>query len=102
MAIKALHEEKVVCIFPEGTCNKGNGDILPFKYGAVSLAYKSGKPIVPFAIVNKPKLFNYKTKLIFGKPYYVKSDDLVSENKKLEQKVIGLIHEGSKNEKRKS
>ena len=96
MALEVLRQEKAICVFPEGTLNRTDGDIIPFKYGAVSFAYKSGKPIIPFAIINKAKLFSYKTKVIFGKPYYVKSDDLEKENKKLEKKVIELIHEGRK------
>lgn len=102
-AINALHQNKVICIFPEGTINKTDGYIIPFKYGAVSIAYKSGNPIVPFAIVNKPKLFNYKIKVIIGEPYYVKTDNYENENKILENKVIELIKEGRRyEEKRKS
>ena len=76
-AIQKLKENKIVCVFPEGTINKTKEYIMPFKYGAVSIARKSGKPIVPFAIVGKPKPFNYKTKIIIGKPYYVTTDDFV-------------------------
>lgn len=101
MALNYLEHEKVVAIYPEGTINKTKDIIMPFKYGAVSIAYKSKKPIVPFAIVNKPKIFSYKTKILFGKPYFVKSDDLEKENKILENKVIKLIQEGSENEKSK-
>ena len=102
MALEVLKQEKVVVVFPEGTLNRTDGDIIPFKFGAVSFAHKSGKPILPFAIINKTKLFSYKTKVIFGEPYYVKSDDLEKENKILEQKVIDLIHEGKKYGKRKA
>lgn len=101
MAVEALENDKIICVFPEGTINrKMETPILPFKYGAVSFAQKSGKPIVPFAIINKPKFFNYKTKVIFGKPYYVKSDDLEKEKALLEKKVIELIKKGSKNDKK--
>jgi len=94
MALHCLEKEKVVAVFPEGTTNKTKDDIMPFKFGAVSFALKSKKPIIPFAIVNKPKFFRYKTKIIYGKPYYVKSEDLEKENKTLENKVIKLIQEG--------
>lgn len=96
LAIDTLTDGNVVCVFPEGTRNRANDLILPFKYGAVSFAKKSGCPIVPFAIVPRPKTFKYKTKLIIGKPFYVKSDDLEKENIKLEKKVIDLINEGKK------
>ena len=93
-AVEYLKDNRIVCLFPEGTINKTDDYIMPFKKGAVSFAYKSGKPIVPFAFVGGPKLFNYKVKVLLGEPYYVKSDDLEKENKILEQKVIDLIKEG--------
>lgn len=93
-AVEYLKDNRIVCLFPEGTINKTDDYILPFKYGAVSFAYKSGKPIVPFAFVGGPKLFNYHVKVLLGDPYYVESDDLEKENKILEQKVIELIKEG--------
>ena len=99
-AIQKLKENKIVCVFPEGTINKTKEYIMPFKYGAVSIARKSGKPIVPFAIVGKPKPFNYKTKIIIGKPYYVTTDDFVKETEKLEKKVIELIKEGKSYERK--
>ena len=103
LALDTLKAERVVCVFPEGTCNRTNDkEILPFKYGAVSFALKSGKPILPFAIVNKPRLFYYNTKIIFGEPYYVKNEDLDKEIKILEKKVVDLIHEGKSKSKRKA
>ena len=99
-AIEYLKDNRIVCLFPEGTINKTDDYIMPFKYGAVSFAHKSGKPIVPFAFVGGPKLFNYNVKVLIGKPYYVKTDDYEKETKKLEEKVIGLIKEGKKYGKR--
>lgn len=93
-AVEYLKHDKIVCLFPEGTINKGDDYILPFKHGAVSFAYKSGKPIVPFAFVGGPKLFNYHVKVLLGEPFYVKSDDFEKETAKLEKKVIELIKEG--------
>ncbi|MBE6148430.1 MAG: 1-acyl-sn-glycerol-3-phosphate acyltransferase [Firmicutes bacterium] len=99
-AVEYLKKDKIICIFPEGTINKTDDYILPFKYGAVSFAYKSGKPIVPFAFVGGPKLFNYKVKVLLGDPFYVKSDDYEKETKLLEKKVIELIKEGRSYDKR--
>ena len=93
-AVEYLKADKIVCLFPEGTINKTDDYIMPFKYGAVSFARKSGKPIVPFAFVGGPKLFNYNVRVLIGEPYYVESDDLEKENKILENKVIELIKEG--------
>ena len=91
-AIEALKEGKVICIFPEGTRNRTNDLIMPFKFGAVSFAKKSGCPIIPFAITPHPKTFRYKTKMIIGKPFYVKeNDDLEEANKKFEDIVRDLL-----------
>ena len=98
-AVEYLQNNKIVCLFPEGTINKTDDYILPFKHGAVRFAYRSGKPIVPFAFVGGPKLFNYHVKVIIGKPYYVKTDNIEKETKILEEKVIELIKEGRKYEK---
>ena len=92
-AIDNLKNNNIVCIFPEGTINKTNNYILPFKYGAVSIAHKANRPIVPFAIKGKPRIFNYSVKIIIGKPIYIKTDDYPNETKKLENEVINLIKE---------
>ena len=87
--IDALNNNEVVGIFPEGTINRTNEDLLPFKYGAVSFAKKTGACIVPFAITGKYKIFRDSIKIIYGKPYKV-NGDLEKENKKLMDKVSRL------------
>lgn len=87
-----LKENKKVVIFPEGTINKTNDIIMPFKYGAVSLAKKSGAYIVPFGIKGRLKIFRRTVSISLGKPYKI-TKDLEYENKKLEQKVINLLKE---------
>ncbi len=88
--IKILEKEEVVTIFPEGTVNKTKKELLPFKYGAVSFANKTSSYIVPFAINGKYKFFKKGIKIIYGKPYKLKSNDLEKENKILENKVLEL------------
>lgn len=90
--VKVLNEEKVVGIFPEGTYNRTDKIIMPFKYGAVAMAQKTSKALIPFAIVGKYQIFGKSVKIIFGEPYKLK-EDLETENHKLEQKVISLIKE---------
>ena len=55
-AIEVLKNNEVIGIFPEGTVNRTNDIILPFKYGAVSFAKKTGAYILPFTITGKYKL----------------------------------------------
>lgn len=101
-AVECLQKGEVICIFPEGTTKKNAPvKILPFKYGAVSFAKKTGCPIVPFAIINQPKMFKYNTKIIYGKPYYVIDDDLEKEKNILETKVLELLEKGKMYEKTK-
>ena len=85
-----LENKGVVGIFPEGTFNKTEYVIMPFKMGSVKLAYDMKVSIVPFAIVGDYKLFK-KTKIIFGKPYKIKTTDLKGENITLMNKVIRLM-----------
>ena len=96
-AIDVLNNDEVLGIFPEGTVNKTNDILLPFKYGAVSFAKKTNSKIVPFAIVGKYKPFRKSIKIIYGKPYKV-FRDLEVENKILMNRVKELI-EGEKYEK---
>lgn len=102
-AINVLNNECVIGIFPEGTTKKDSiYELLPFKYGTVSLASKTDSLIVPFSIVNKYKIFKKSVTICFGKPYKLKTDDLEKENELLKNKVIELIKDlrSSSNEKK--
>ena len=85
-----LKNGKVIGIFPEGTF--GRGKILPFKIGAVKMAYETGCEIVPFAITGDFKIFSRNLKIEFGKPIKIKSNDLEKENEKLRNIVVGLVN----------
>ncbi|HIW21182.1 MAG TPA: 1-acyl-sn-glycerol-3-phosphate acyltransferase [Candidatus Dorea intestinavium] len=78
-----------ICIFPEGTRNKGEElSLLPFHAGSFKIAEKSGCPIVPMSINNTAFVFEEhfprikKTRVIieYGDPIYPKS--LTREAKK--------------------
>ncbi len=92
LGIKALNNNEVIGIFPEGTINKTNDIIMNFKYGAVKMSYETNKKIVPFAIKNKYKLFKKSVIIIFGKPYIV-GKNLEYENEKLMNKVKKMLKE---------
>lgn len=83
-AIKYLENDKVIGIFPEGTINRTDDVIMPFKYGAVKMANVSDSFLVPFVIKGKYKIFRKGITIMFYKPYKV-NDDLEKENKKLEE-----------------
>lgn len=93
-AIEVLKNNEVLGIFPEGTVNKTNEIVLPFKYGAVSFAKKTNTYIVPFAITGKYKIFRRSIKITYGKPYKVKQE-LEVENNRLMNTVKRMIKEGN-------
>ena len=88
-AIKCLNQNKVIGIFPEGTINKTDDIIMPFKFGAVKMASSTNAYIVPFSITGKYRMFGGLT-ITFGKAYKV-SCDLEKENNILMEKVKMLI-----------
>ena len=91
-ACELINNGEVVGIFPEGTFNKSEYIIMPFKYGTVKIANKAGVPIVPFAIVGEYKRFKKGLRIIFGKPLYIEDKtDLTKENVKLMNSVITLM-----------
>lgn len=96
-AIKVLEEGKLIGIFPEGTFNRTEDIIMPFKYGTVAMASKTNSTIVPFSITGKYKLFHKNSITIcFGKPYKIKSKDLTVANEELMDKVKKLIIDNRK------
>lgn len=84
-AIDILEENKVIGIFPEGTINKTDDIIMPFKIGAVKMASTTNSTLVPFTIKNKYKVFKKSVILEFYKPYKINTQkrDLTDENKHL-------------------
>lgn len=92
IAKKYLENNCVIGIFPEGTTEKGR-PMLPFKMGAVKLAYDTNTKIIPFAIKGKYTIFSKSLQLTFGKPIKITSDDLEKENEKLRKEVIKLLED---------
>lgn len=90
-AIEVLNNGDIISLFPEGTRNKTNKVLLPFKFGAVSMAKKTKSPIVPFAITGDYKLFRKGIKIEFGEPIDISKMELQEANEYLMQKVEELI-----------
>jgi 1-acyl-sn-glycerol-3-phosphate acyltransferase len=93
-ALKCLKNGEKVCLFPEGTGNKTNDAMLPFKSGATVLAIKSKAPIVPIMIYQKQRFFR-RAHILMGEPiefseFYDKklTEELVAE---ADQKLIDLM-----------
>lgn len=89
-AIEKVNSGISICIFPEGTRNKGTDELelLPFHDGSFKIATKSGCPIIPMAISNSaeifenhfPKIKPCKVVVEYGKPIY--PEELSREDKK--------------------
>ena len=80
-ATKLVRNGEIVGIFPEGTFNKTEYIVMPFKYGAVKIASETNATIVPFAITGEYKRFRRGLKIEFGKPYQIEDKrDLTKEN----------------------
>ena len=95
-AIEYLERGEAIGLFPEGTVNKTKGTeheeyLLPFKFGAVSLAKKENALIIPFATTG---LYNgEKEQLItrIGKPLDISGMELEDANKLLRETMIKLM-----------
>ena len=89
-AIEKVKSGISICIFPEGTRNKGADELelLPFHDRSFKIATKSGCPIIPMAISNSaeifenhfPKIKPCKVVVEYGKPIY--PEELSREDKK--------------------
>lgn len=91
-AISILKKGGAVGIFPEGTRNKTDAFLLPFKYGAVSMAKKADATIVPFAVTGKyEKGGNLMVR--FGEPFKVTDMTLEDANDKLFNVIKSLKEE---------
>jgi 1-acyl-sn-glycerol-3-phosphate acyltransferase len=69
--------------------------LLPFKFGAVSMAKKTGALLVPYGITGDYKFRSKDLTARFGKPIKV-GDDLEEANKKLRNEIARLMRENLK------
>jgi len=90
-AIGVLKDNGAIGIFPEGTRNKTKEFLLPFKYGAVSMAKKTEAYIVPFGITGDYKFRSKDLTIRFGKPFKVTDMDLNEANDLLYKEVERLM-----------
>lgn len=93
-AINALNEDKMIGIFPEGTINRTKDQVtIPFKSGAVRMAFNTKSKIIPFSIIGKYHIFGKGITIVFDKPYDIKTNDIDKENQNLQNKISTMIIE---------
>lgn len=85
-----LNNDKVIGIFPEGTINRTEDKTMPFKTGAVRMAYNTNTKIIPFVIMGKYKLFKGPT-VVFGESF-IPNGDFKKETERL-RKIIEKMME---------
>lgn len=96
-----------MCIFPEGTRNKTDERMLPFKEGSFKMAEKTGCAIIPMAITNSaeilenhfPRIKATHVILEYGKPIY--PNELDKETRKkigahCQEIVMGMLEKNNK------
>ena len=90
-ALKLLKNGYAVGLFPEGTRNKTKEFLLPFKYGAVSMAKKTNAYIVPVGITGEYKFRSKDLTIKIGKPFKIDNLELEEANEKLKEEISKLM-----------
>ena len=90
-AVEILKSNGTIGIFPEGTRNRTEDELLRFKSGAVRMAKEANSKIVPFAIKGEYKLFKKKLIIEFGKPLDVSEMEIEKANEILREEVLNLL-----------
>ncbi len=99
LALSVLREKGAIGIFPEGTRNKTDNFLLPFKYGAVSMAKKTDSFLVPFGLTGDYKFRSKNLTIRFGKPFKVGNLSLDDANEKLYKEIENLMKQNLKEKK---
>lgn len=94
---KCLKNGEKVALYPEGTRNKTDAEMLPFKHGASVMAIRTKTPIIPIMLYNKPRFFRM-THVLIGDPielteYYdrkLTDEDYAEADEKLRQLLLQM------------
>ena len=100
-------------MFPEGTRNRTDAELLPLKGGAALFAIKARVPVYPVMCLRKTRLF-CRTKIVVGDPIDLSSfydmrmteEDYAAAEEIVREKMLATKHAGielyGKKKKRKS
>ena len=95
-ALSVLRRGGAIGIFPEGTRNKTEAFLLPFKFGAVSLAKKTGALVLPVGVTGDYVFRSNNLTVRFGEPFSVENLTVSEANEKLRSEVERLMKENLK------
>lgn len=90
-ALSVLEAGGAIGLFPEGTRNRTDAFLLPFKFGAVSMAKKTDSYLVPFGISGDYKFRSKNLVIQIGKPFKINNIDLEEANKMLARRIRKLM-----------
>ena len=97
---KCLKNGEKISIFPEGTRNKTDAEMLPFHSGAAVMAIKCKVPIIPLVIYSRPKFFHC-AHILYGEPidlseYYdrkLSQEEFAQVDEMLRQRMLEMKRE---------
>lgn len=90
-AERILKNGGTVGIFPEGTRNTSEEELLRFKQGAVKIAQNTGAKIIPFAIRGEYKLFKKGLNIEFGEAVNISQMEIEEANEYIRNEVLKLL-----------
>lgn len=90
-ALSVLKDDGAIGLFPEGTRNKTEQFLLPFKFGTVSMAKKTNATIVPFGLTGDYKFRSKNLTIRYGKPFKVGDMSLEKANERLYKEIERLM-----------
>lgn len=90
-AEEVLNNGGAIGVFPEGTRNRTEEKLLPFKKGSVRMAINTGSLIVPCAIRGEYKLFRSSLEIEYGKAIDVSNMKVEDANEFVKNEVLNLL-----------
>lgn len=92
-ALSVLKKDGAIGIFPEGTRNKTDQFLLPFKMGTVSMARKTDAYIVPCGLTGDYTFRSKNLTIRYGEPFKVGNMTPEEANAKLKSEIERLMLE---------
>jgi len=90
-AVQILKDGGTVGIFPEGTRNRTEQELLRFRHGAVAIAKQANSKVIPFAIRGKYQIFKRGLEIEFGEPVDVSTMEIEEANEYIKNEVLKLL-----------
>lgn len=92
-ALSVLNNKGALGIFPEGTRNKTENLLMDFKFGAASLACKTGAMVVPAAVTGEYKFHSKNLTSRIGKAFSTEGMSVEEVNTRMQNDIADLIRE---------